>query len=138
MRLPVPQIVEGAVDAASNKRAKADDIPSLLGTYFAKLILSAHKHCLNETEPWWEAKNDVVVRDFAADLPTDPVRAAAYTTATVLLRMVPDDASPKDRYFSFYTSELASELFYASTLSSGLASGPVSYTHLTLPTIYSV
>ena len=70
LRLPVRYIVEGAIDAASNKRAKADDIPSLLGTYFAKLILSAHKHCLNETEPWWEAKNDVVVRDFAADLPT--------------------------------------------------------------------
>ena len=47
--------------------------------------------------PWRKARQDVIDSVFAANLPTDPVRAVAYTTAASLLGKVPDDASPVDR-----------------------------------------
>lgn len=99
-------MVEAAVDATFSKRAKPEDTPALFGKFFSQLASSARDSRINGAVSWKTVKKDVVDGVFATDRPADPVRAAAYTTATILLQKISDDTSPADqlRYSNLYAS----------------------------------
>ena len=95
-----------ALNAACKKRSRPHDISVLFGKYFSKLVSDASSRSVKETLPWSTAKKNEIESTFARNFPADPVRTAAYTSAALLLGVVPDDSSPGDqlRYATLYTS----------------------------------
>lgn len=91
-----PQPAHAAATAAVAKRYKPDQIPMLFGVYFTKFMAAVSDRTASSTQTWGVTRDLVVAELFTGRLPSDPIRAAAYTAAALLVEVIPPDngASP--------------------------------------------
>ena len=88
-RLPVPQNAQAAARAAFDNRTQPSEISDLFGGFFNRFMVVVRTRRKVEGLSWGATKKSVAGVMLRGYISTDPVRAAAYTAAALMLEAVP-------------------------------------------------